>query len=337
MREECELEVLEKYDLEVRGTRKIRGAFFCDTNEGPMLLRETRLSEQRALFLYQVLSRLEVQSDIKVDTPVFTSEGAILAVQPDGRRYLLKKWYSGRECDVRQEAEAFRAAEQMAVLHNGLNNEQIMKTGRAFADGNSAIPDPLDEIRRHNRELKKVRRFIRTRSVKNAFEYLFLESFEGMYGAAECVAQRMEASGCAELYESSIREGRLYHGAYNYHNLLMTEEGMAVTDFDRMKSGIQVYDLYYFLRKVMEKHSWKQKTGRKLLQAYESVRPLSWREREYIGLMLAYPEKYWKTAGSYYHSNKAWMPEKNREKLQLVLRQCGEKKAFLEEIFSIQI
>ena len=41
MREEYELEVLEKYDLEVKGTRKMRGAFFCDTNEGTMLLRET--------------------------------------------------------------------------------------------------------------------------------------------------------------------------------------------------------------------------------------------------------------------------------------------------------
>lgn len=337
MREECELEVLEKYDLDVKGTRKIRGAFFCDTNEGSMLLRETRLSEQHALFLHQVLSRLEIQSNIMVDTPIFTSEGTVLATRPDGRRYLMKKWYSGRECDVRQEAEALRAAEYLALLHNGLNNEEILKISREYKDGNSVASGPLDEIRRHNRELKKVRRFIRMRSVKNAFEYLFLESFERMYGTAERVAERMESSGCAELYEQSVREGRLFHGAYNYHNLLVTEKGIAVTDFDRMKSGIQVYDFYYFLRKVMEKYSWKQKTGQKLLEAYESVRPLSRREREYVGLMLAYPEKYWKTAGSYYHSNKAWMPEKNREKLQMVLRQCGEKKAFLEQIFSIEI
>ena len=33
MREEYELEVLEHYDIEVKGTRKIRGAFFCDTFE----------------------------------------------------------------------------------------------------------------------------------------------------------------------------------------------------------------------------------------------------------------------------------------------------------------
>ena len=41
MREEYELEVLEQYNIEVKGTRRIRGAFFCDTNEGTMLLKET--------------------------------------------------------------------------------------------------------------------------------------------------------------------------------------------------------------------------------------------------------------------------------------------------------
>ena len=45
MREEYELEVLEQYDMEVKGTRKIRGAFFCDTSEGAMILKETRVSE----------------------------------------------------------------------------------------------------------------------------------------------------------------------------------------------------------------------------------------------------------------------------------------------------
>ena len=33
MREEYELEVLEKYDIEVKSTRRIRGAFFCIGSE----------------------------------------------------------------------------------------------------------------------------------------------------------------------------------------------------------------------------------------------------------------------------------------------------------------
>ena len=36
---EYELEVLEQYDVEVISTRKIRGAFFCETNKGTMVLK----------------------------------------------------------------------------------------------------------------------------------------------------------------------------------------------------------------------------------------------------------------------------------------------------------
>lgn len=56
---EYELEVLEQYDIEVKGTRKIRGAFFCDTKEGTMLLKEADVSDRRAPLLYAVLSSLE--------------------------------------------------------------------------------------------------------------------------------------------------------------------------------------------------------------------------------------------------------------------------------------
>ena len=52
MREEYELEVLEQYNIEIKGTRRIRGAFFCDTNEGTMLLKETKISARRARSYY---------------------------------------------------------------------------------------------------------------------------------------------------------------------------------------------------------------------------------------------------------------------------------------------
>ena len=82
MREEYELEVLERYDIEVKSTRRIRGAFFCDTNEGTMLLKETKISGRRAPFLYLVLSAIEERGNVKVDTPVFTR--SFLSLQGTG-------------------------------------------------------------------------------------------------------------------------------------------------------------------------------------------------------------------------------------------------------------
>lgn len=344
MREEYGLEVLEKYNIEVKGTRKIRGAFFCDTNEGTMLLKETRISDRRALLLYRILNLLEMRGNVKVDTPVFTSEGELLVTSREGITYMLKKWYQGRECDIRQESEVIRAARQLALLHRELDEVSEDLAGDQ-ADGAPAceimnVPkgnSPLEMISRHNRELKKVRTFIRSRVTKNEFEYLFLDSFDKMYGMAEKVLRKMADSGCGRLYEDSISGSKLVHGDYNYHNLLILKEGMAVTGFERMRADIQVNDLYYFIRKVMEKHHWKLKSGQKLIEAYEAVRPLEPGEREYLGLSLAYPEKFWKTAGNYYRSNKAWIPEKCVEKLEIAVRQCEEKYEFLKEIFSLKM
>ena len=42
----------------------------------------------------------------------------------------------------------------------------------------------------------------------------------------------------------------------NRHHVLMGRDHVAVTGFGRMRLGLQVEDLYYLMRKVMEKHDW---------------------------------------------------------------------------------
>ena len=118
---------------------------------------------------------------------------------------------------------------------------------------------------------------------------------------------------------------------------MILPENEVITNFERMRIGIQVDDLYYLLRKVMEKYHWKQKTGQKILEAYEEVRPLSEREKEFAALSLAYPGKFKKIAGSYYRSNKAHLSEKNVEKLQICIRQTEEKYEFLSRIFPLNL
>ena len=100
------------------------------------------------------------------------------------------------------------------------------------------------------------------------------------------------------------------HGDYNYHNVLMTYRGVATTNFEHFREDIQMADFYYFLRKVMEKCQWNERIGNMLLEAYDKGKTISREELDYLAVRLAYPEKFWKVANSYYHSNKAWIPEK---------------------------
>ncbi len=334
---EYEAEVLEQYDMEVKGTRKMRGAFFCDTDEGAMLLKETKISERRASLVYIVLSRLELEGKMRVDTPVFAKDGRLLVTSRDGTRYMLKRWFTGRECDMKREAEIVSAAGNLALLHERMQWDPAWGQSGGILVSPPAGRDPLEEMERHNREMRKVRSFIRSRVSKNEFEYLYLEHYDRMYRLAESVVRRLRESDVMELYRRSIAEGRMVHGDYNYHNVLNTAEGTAVTNFEHARIDIQMGDLYYFMRKAMEKYRWKQKLGSRILEAYEEERRIEPMERTFLGLCLAYPEKFWKTASSYARSNKAWLPEKSVEKLQTAVRQTEEKSAFLENLFSLDL
>ena len=81
-----------------------------------------------------------------------------------------------------------------------------------------------------------------------------------MYRTADRIfIARMETSGCRKLFEESVSKGSVVHGDYNYHNLIMLRDDIAVTDFEHMHTDIQIKDFCYFLRKAMEKKSMETK------------------------------------------------------------------------------
>lgn len=333
--QEYELKVLEQYDIKVSGTRKARGAVLCDTDRGLMLLKEVKVSQKRIPALHELHEYLYSQGYEQTDCIMLTKDGDYLSSLEDGGQYLLKFWFQGRECDLKKSAELLAASGNLAKLHVLMRHKMEYPVAPGAHLG--------EEYLRHNRELKKVRKFMRGISPKGAFESAFLKYFEQMFRWAEIASGELNNSQYDRLYQESIENYCLTHGEYNYHNILMLQGDrdrrrepyhMAVTNFEKFKRDVQAEDLYYFLRKVLEKQGWKVRLGDNMLNAYSAIRPLAEEEIEYLKIRFCYPEKFWKIANSYYHSNKAWISAKSIEKLDVAIRQTEEKKRFLEEIFS---
>ena len=93
--QEYERAVLEKYDIDVIGTRKTRGAILCETNLGLLLLKEVKGSEKRIPVLCGVYDFLQRQGYEKVDYILKTKEGECAARMEDGGVYVLKRWVPG--------------------------------------------------------------------------------------------------------------------------------------------------------------------------------------------------------------------------------------------------
>ena len=295
------ISVLDQYEINVDSTRRTRGAVLCNTDKGIFLLKEMQISGERIPFLMEIYRYMEQQGFTMTDMPVPNREEEFCTTADDGCTYILKRWFPGRECEIKRD-------------------------------------ETLEEkFKRHNRELRKVNKYVCRCSVKGGFETELLKGFPRMYREAETAQELAKQSGTDKLYSEAAEKGSFIHGDYNYHNILICPEGTAVTGFSHTHQGVQMEDLYYFLRKVLEKYQFDLGLGDRLLRTYDRIRPLDGTQMEYLAVRLAYPEKFWKIVNNYYQSNKAWIPQKNIEKLKNTIDRSEKKRLFLSQIFALKL
>lgn len=327
MSDRC-LEALSLYDIEVEKTVRGRGAYLVWTDKGLFRLSEYTGTEGRISYEAEILNYLRSVGFERVDYIVPTTEEKLYAEDAIGTKYILKQWYEGRECDVKKTSDVMAAIQTLACLHictERVKKESIVK----LAPKCDSI---LDEYKRHNRELRRVRSFMRERTRKTQFEYDVLVHFDEYYSYAEEACNSLEASGCEVIEAEAWEKCSICHGTYNYHNLIMGGTNIAVVNFNHSVKGMQIRDLYFFLRKVMEKHDWNVQLGSRMLEQYQMIRNLSGVELKILKIMLSYPEKFWKVLNRYNNSNKSWIPDKNVEKLEVVYRQQELKKEFARRV-----
>ena len=184
--------------------------------------------------------------------------------------------------------------------------------------------DTLAIFVKHNRELNHIRNYLKGKKFRNEFESRLLSAYPALYGQAN---ESVEG-----IKNISLGEVNIIHGSYTYHNVIMCEDGIATTSFDKCTYGYKLMDLYYFLRKTMEKNDWKEPYGMAVLEGYDEVYTLENYEKQALTCLLAYPEKFWKLASHYMNGKKTWLSVKNMEKLELILAQMEARQDFIAKI-----
>ena len=320
------IEAAEKYGLEITNARRGRGSWIFETNQGLMLLKEYKGSSKRLEFEEAVLDSMKGTVSLAVDQYIRNMEGELISTAGDGTRYLVKHWFADRECDLKDRQEILSVVRQIAVLHKSLREVEVKEEWNL----KSMISPPLYQaMEKHNRELRKARSFIRGKRKKNEFELMVIAGYDQFYEQA-----REACLGLEEVYQQEKeridRKSFVCHGELNQHHLLIGDHYVAVTEFNKMHLGLQIEDLYYFMRKIMEKHDWDLKLGMDMMEAYEHVLAIDPVERQCLYYLFLYPEKYWKQINFYYNANKAWIPVRQTEKIQTLEWQQKHRMEFIE-------
>lgn len=319
------LEVLQQYEVETEKVRRGRGAWICERPDGMKLLKEYRGTLKRLEFEEEVLKELKNQGIQSVDQYVRNRDGELITAALDGTKYILKDWFTERECNLKDNREVLNCVREIGKLHRALR-------GIAWRDewslGSTVPPGLAEEMKRHSREMKRVRTFISNKRKKSEFELCVIQDFGEFY------RQALEAQEGLELLGKKQGRDRLFlcHGDLDQHHVLIGNRDTAFIEFNQMHLGSQMADLYRFMRKVMEKHGWNEQLGLAMIDSYDQVLPMDGEDRECLYYLFLYPEKYWKQLNYYNNANKAWVPAKNVEKLKLLEAQQESRNQFLAKI-----
>ena len=334
-------EILEQYDLEIYKVKKGRGAFICETNQGIKLLKEYEGTMKHLELENEIVTYLKNSWDVKVDSYVRNKEGSLYTTgyinsggykyYKEPSNYVLKDWFIGRECNLESENDVLLAVSVLGMMHKKLRFKGGLEGKIKVLDKEILL---LEEFEKHNRELRRTRNFIRDKKKKNEFELCIINTYSNMYEQAMKATNILENSNYQKLYFDAVSQGHLCHGSYNQHNILMLETEIAITNFHKFTVQIQIYDLYQFMRKVLEKNNWNEKLGAHMIEEYNKQLPISNEEMKVLYAMFCYPEKYWKQINYYYNNNKCWIPQRNMEKLLKAANQYEQKNKFLEICFS---
>lgn len=330
------LEVLGQYDIKLNRAARGRGGMLLDTDKGVRLFLECMYPNAFYERESNITAAIADNGYRLVDTYCKNEEGNIISVDEDGRRYVLKNWFDARECSTKELRDVCDAVRALGKLHTAMENlpEKLAEDG-AGEDGQPYVRRSEPLIRtyeRHMKELKMASNYLKNKKNRTDFENMVYKNIGSFHREAVEAVERLNSPIIKANLQSAYDTKELCHGSFNYHNVLFVGDEVAVTNFDHCRNERRIIDLYQFMRKILEKYDWDIKLAYKLMDEYNIVRNISDSDVELLSALFAFPEKFWKIINYYYNANKAWIPPKSIEKLNLAVEQNSSRRKLVETL-----
>ena len=99
MNDRC-VSLLDNYDVEVLRTTKGRGAILCETNQGMLIFKEY-IERRNKIHLQNEGFRASSWTTVSAEQILKNKEEELLTMDFDGTAYVLKTYFAGRECDLK--------------------------------------------------------------------------------------------------------------------------------------------------------------------------------------------------------------------------------------------
>ncbi len=319
--------LFEKYDVTIEKTRKGRGAIIAETEKGTLELVEYSGPIENLAMEERLLKNVAKRFACPLDLILKTSEEELFCTDYEGKKYIVKRYIDGAECNVLEERACIEASSALARLHVAMRNPDF-EGGDEVGGKRDNL---LEDFDRRTTELIRTRNYIRKNPKKEEFELMFLHSCDRYLEQAALACSFLDGECLQALGKKQEAERMMVHGNCTHHNVLFTKQGVTFVNFEKMGAHLQTKDIYLFMRKILEKNDWSYELGREMLAAYEKELKLEKAEKRYLYARFLYPEKFWKIANGYLNRRKSVPARRQQEKLEAFEQKEEKRQLFLNK------
>ena len=201
----------------------------------------------------KVLEGVRQNGFTRAEQLLSTKEGALFCCDQEQNRCIVKSWPQGRECSLKDGQECRDAMRTLAVLHSALHFPQLQQEYGLHA------VSLAEEYEKRNRELRKVRRFLREKGQKTTFEINLQQTFDLFLEEAERVTEDVRSYGSLLDARECEESGRISPlSAVDYLQLYYR--------FAYPEKFWKIVNFYYNSRKVWIPGRHMEKLERLLIQ-----------------------------------------------------------------------
>ncbi|NLL31061.1 MAG: CotS family spore coat protein [Clostridiales bacterium] len=279
-------------NIKFKDTEKQRAVYRVDLEDKSYCLKKVYYDEENLLYVYSALEWC-FRNGINVPKLLATVDGNRYLKYKD-MLFILTPWLDGVKCDFDNLDHMLISSKTLGKLHR--TSVDFYPIEGSYQ--REACDDLTVSISKHFKQL--LNSIDKAYFHKDRFSNLFLNNIDENLELAKISFEISSSINPSNLSKS------LCHGDFVNKNILISEDGISIIDFDKCKLDYCARDISYFLRRLLKRETtnWQMSLTIDILDSYMEENSLTEDDLKYILSYIAFPQKLWKLSRDYYRNIK---------------------------------
>jgi len=322
-------DIFKDFGISVNKCYKIRGAYICETNKGTKVIRKSDYTPTQINLQHSIKEHLIERGFSDIDR-LYLSKKNIPYTVYYNRVFVMNDWQNAIEIDFYNQSDIHYAIKVLAQMH--IAGEGFNTLGNDVRE--AKIKNIGITYEKRYKETIKLKKRISNAGNKTDFEVLYFKNAHEYMELQEMGMGLFHKEDYKKLIELARDKQTIAHHQYTYHNIKkINKDHVIVSGFEKSGYDVQLTDLVYIIKRIMQKNQWDVDLLLKIIDAYNTIKPLSPNEWTILQGMIIFPDKFSKLCNTYYYSKRRWNYNMFYRKLTNMLEYKDTQIKCAKEIF----